>query len=397
MSNPQLLITIIVLQQGLIGLMWLGAALTGLARGSAWHWGASALCMALCLMLVTGRGDISPWLGFALANSCGVAAMALLRRGVQRFCDVKVGDAEHLAVITLAAVALCVAVQRDAAEYVPVVIISAGMAWSLLRAAFEVAARLRFEVGGLGALGFATPMALVGAAFLLRALLAPVLSDDVGRSIVRPGGANVAFGLFVLAAMLSLHFGLAAMVVLRMVRRLRHLSDHDELTGLLNRRGFEQLLGLESERLRRYQQPFALLSVDIDHFKKINDRFGHDVGDQVLAAVAQSLAGGLRDVDRIGRVGGEEFCILMPHTDIAGAEHAALRLVEAVRDRAYRRPDVAIAVTVSIGAAVAADPQEDRSALMRRLDRALYRAKEGGRDRIELATVHGALGRLASA
>ena len=138
-----------------------------------------------------------------------------------------------------------------------------------------------------------------------------------------------------------------------------------------------------------------MLSVDIDHFKQINDRYGHDEGDKVLASVAQTLAFGLRDVDRIARMGGEEFCVLLPHTDEAGAAGAAQRLISQVRQRLHGPSPQAANVTVSVGVAVAVDPKEDRAELMRRLDRALYRAKEGGRDRIELATAPASFGTLA--
>ena len=395
MSNAQFLIAIIVLQQGLVALMWLGAAVIGLARGPALHWCVAAAAIAGCLCLVAARDFIDPWLGYWVANVFGVSAMALLRRGAQQFCDLPVTDREHWGIVALTALVLAAAVQGQSTEVLVVVVTSAGLAWSLLRCAVEVGARLRFEFHGALSMVFAAPMVLTGSAFTVRAMLAPWLTQDVGRTISQPNNFNAGFGLFMLVSMLLLHLGLAAMVVLRVFRQLRHLSDHDMLTGLLNRRGFEAVLKRESERLVRYQLPFAVLSVDIDHFKQINDRYGHDEGDKVLASVAQTLAFGLRDVDRIARMGGEEFCVLLPHTDEAGAAGAAQRLISQVRQRLHGPTPQAANVTVSVGVAVAVDPKEDRAELMRRLDRALYRAKEGGRDRIELATAPASFGTLA--
>ena len=388
MTNHHLLLTLIVLQQGLLGLLWLGAARVGLARRPALHWGAAAVLMVACLAGVMVRDQTGPWLALWLTNSAAVVAMVALRRGVQLFCDMVPTDREHLGVCGAAMLWLALAGALPLGERGVVLVTSLALAWSLLRAAGETWARLRFEIGARAAAAFALPMWLIGGAFALRAVLAP-LSVEVGRPIEQPTAFNIGFGIFVFAALLSLHFALAAMVVSRVVRQLRHLSDHDVLTGVLNRRGFEQLLQREGERLRRYQTPFAVLSIDIDHFKRINDRCGHGVGDEVLMQVARTLANGLRDVDRIGRMGGAEFCVLLPHSDMAGAAGAAQRLRERVR--ALRLGPGAAAtgtplpITVSIGVALASDPAEPQPELMRRLDRALYRAKDSGRDRVEMA------------
>jgi diguanylate cyclase (GGDEF)-like protein len=383
-SNPQLLLTIVMLQEGFLGLVWLAASSAGVAKRPAWHWGLAAVAMAVCLLGVMQRQQLDPWLGYWFANSTGVLAMLLLHRGVQIFCDQTVTDREHAGVLAAASLWLALAVALPLPEHWPVLITSLAMAWCLLNAAAEIWTRLRFEFGKTTAAMLALPMGLIGAAFALRAMLAP-LTADVGRSIAEPGGFNVGFGLFVMAAMLMLHFALGAMVVLRLVRQLRHLSNHDTLTAVLNRRGFEVLLQGEAERLRRYATPFAVLSIDIDHFKQVNDAHGHQIGDEVLTQVARALSIGLRDVDRIGRMGGEEFCVLLPNADEAGAQGAAQRLSEKVRAMRFGPAELALPVTVSIGVALASDPAEPLPELMRRLDRALYRAKDSGRDRVEMA------------
>ena len=387
MSNAGLLLTVVILQQGFLGAMWMAAATIGLARSSAWHWGAAAAGMAACLAGVALRGDVSPWLGFWLANSAGVAAMLAMRRGVQLFCKQTPNDREHAGVFVAATACLALAVALPLQEHWLVFITAMALAWPLLGAGVDLSTRLRFEFGKLTAAFLALPMWLVGGAFALRAMLAPVATEDV-RPIDQPSGFNAGFGITIMVAMLVLHCSLAAMVVLRLVRQLRHLSDHDVLTGVLNRRGFEDKLKLEGERLRRYGTPFAVLSIDIDHFKRVNDRFGHGVGDEVLTRVATTLSMGLRDVDRIGRMGGEEFCVLLPHSDEAGAAGAAQRLRERVRELcavAAEPAQPAQPITVSIGVALASDPAEPQPDLMRRLDRALYRAKDCGRDRVEIA------------
>jgi diguanylate cyclase len=198
------------------------------------------------------------------------------------------------------------------------------------------------------------------------------------------GGSGVAAAFVALVIALLLQANLTALVLLRLVRRLQYQSDHDMLTGLLSRRPMEHLLLAESQRQRRFGQRFALLSIDIDHFKRINDSCGHAAGDAVLQRVAEALRAGARDIDSVARMGGEEFCVLLPGADVAGADSVAMRLLETVRG--LHHPEIEGApVTISIGLAVMEAPTEAIQALQRRLDQALYSAKAAGRDRVERA------------
>lgn len=166
---------------------------------------------------------------------------------------------------------------------------------------------------------------------------------------------------------------------------LRELSRQDALTGLSNRRAFIESLDAELLRGERYRHDTALLMIDIDHFKSVNDRWGHPVGDEVLTAFADSCRRLSRRVDVVGRLGGEEFAILMPHTDADQAVLLAERLRNTVADTPIPVGDggATVHITVSIGVAVATDGH-DGSGLLRRADRALYAAKRAGRDRTEL-------------
>jgi diguanylate cyclase (GGDEF)-like protein len=180
-------------------------------------------------------------------------------------------------------------------------------------------------------------------------------------------------------------FVLGYIVVMRLVRRLEHLSHHDALTGLLNRRAIEYLLDREDQRLQRFGDPYTVLLVDIDHFKRINDRLGHAAGDAVLCAVSRTLQAKAREVDRVARYGGEEFCILLPHTLQDGAVQAAERLREAVGLINIPWGDEHIAVSISTGLACACEPGESLQSLLKRADEALYQAKAEGRNRVVLA------------
>src|SRR3989344_4413152 len=169
---------------------------------------------------------------------------------------------------------------------------------------------------------------------------------------------------------------------MRLVYRLQHLSQHDSLTGLLNRRAIENSLDKEAQRLQRFGEIYSVMLVDIDHFKRINDPLGHAAGDEVLRAVATILKDHAREVDRVARYGGEEFCVLLPHTDHEGALQAAERLRSAVHRTDIPWQDEQICVTISTGLATAQDPDEPLHALLKRADDALYCAKTEGRNRV---------------
>lgn len=164
---------------------------------------------------------------------------------------------------------------------------------------------------------------------------------------------------------------------------LRRMANVDGLTGVSNRRHFME----EGERLmalaRRSERPIAALMLDADHFKSVNDRCGHDVGDLVLKALAETVAGSLRNSDIMGRLGGEEFAVLLPDTTRAGAEDLTERLLDAIRALRIESGPHSVRFTISAGVAMGCG--ESLEDLLKRADNALYEAKHGGRDRAVMA------------
>lgn len=168
----------------------------------------------------------------------------------------------------------------------------------------------------------------------------------------------------------------------QLVRRIERESVTDPLTGLVNRRGFEPELARELARSRRAGGPVAICLLDVDRFKDYNDAHGHQAGDEALAAVARAILGRARGSDLAARIGGEEMALLLPGTD----PEAALAVAERVRAAVEAEPIPTGPVTVSIGVAVADRPC-GRDDLMEAADRALYRAKERGRNRVEMGAL----------
>ena len=157
----------------------------------------------------------------------------------------------------------------------------------------------------------------------------------------------------------------------------------DALTGLPNRRALQDTVRRMVAQAGRTLDPLAVLALDLDHFKQINDQFGHEKGDDVLAAVGPLLAEGVRESDFVARAGGEEFCILLPDTDEIGARQVAEKLRESIAR--LEIPGVERQITGSFGIALYPLQAIDAPTLLRKADRALYLAKEHGRNRIELA------------
>jgi diguanylate cyclase (GGDEF)-like protein len=168
--------------------------------------------------------------------------------------------------------------------------------------------------------------------------------------------------------------------LLRLNEHLEKLATTDALTDTFNRRRFYELLEDELQRAARYGKVFSLIMLDIDHFKRVNDTYGHIVGDQVLKRLAGVVRESQRVVDRLTRWGGEEFVVLAPET------HDALALAERIRERVREEPFPTVGtVTISLGIAEHQKGESGDDVLIR-ADQALYRAKENGRDRSEPAT-----------
>lgn len=163
-----------------------------------------------------------------------------------------------------------------------------------------------------------------------------------------------------------------------------HASLHDPLTGVRNRSSMSELLERDIQSSRRTGAPLSVLMVDIDHFKMINDSYGHAGGDAALIAVAQLMKDQLRNVDAVFRYGGEEFLLVLPNTDMPYLLQVAERLRKAVENLAVVHDGKRIKMSVSFGGAVA-KPDEQQQELLERADAALYLAKEQGRNRVCIA------------
>lgn len=219
-------------------------------------------------------------------------------------------------------------------------------------------------------------------AWLALLALVPVPAAWTGRL---PVGAVYGLSMLILAGATSIFvYHVLGRTLIRFgeeKRAVEHLAVTDHLTGIANRRGLGARLFEELARTERYGGDISVLVMDLDHFKRINDEHGHQVGDRVLREIAGILAAECREADTVGRWGGEEFMAVLPAIDADEATAVASRIRRVVAEHGFRD---AVNVTVSVGVAEfrAGEQLDD---LLARADDALYRAKEAGRDRVELA------------
>ncbi len=302
-------------------------------RGLALHWGR--------------RLPLQPY-AFGLAAAAGLIAASFLMDN---------GHGLRVAVVCLGCAGMMLA--------------SVGLMWRLGRAATPIFA-------SVAAAGYS----LLGAALVVRGVQALLVGSTTKISIDAPGHANIPLAILVLFVGGLLNLVHIRLVLGRVLHLLGQQAKTDELTGALNRRGLLQRLEDEHASALQGKTRYALMMVDVDHFKAINDQHGHAQGDQVLQAVSASLRAALRSDDLVGRWGGEEFCVLLPRTQLHDAEPLAQRVADRVA-----ASGTGIRVTVSIGVSEYGPADPDLRAVIRRADDALYRAKETGRNRVVTATV----------
>jgi diguanylate cyclase (GGDEF)-like protein len=223
-------------------------------------------------------------------------------------------------------------------------------------------------------------------------MLIEAIMVGVRGTLALVGGSDVNLlgnGTFAALYLATSHFMILMMTVgfmtvctRRLQITLERRSTLDPLTLTLNRRGFADIYTKEHALMRREGTFMTMLNIDIDYFKKINDSYGHAIGDRVLVDVAEMIAKALRASDHVARFGGEEFVVLLPATNLDRALHITERIQTALRTP---RPDIP-PYTVSIGVACQNSADESLDSILIRADRALYAAKEKGRDRYEVAT-----------
>ncbi|MES2682390.1 MAG: GGDEF domain-containing protein [Pseudomonadota bacterium] len=344
-------------------------------------WGLSLLCCGLGALLVILRGVLPDWLSIGVANVLASLGYLMSTVGLLRFAHRPVAWVWVLSTPVLIGL-LFVFVPFFAQHAGPRVVLMAallvlvaginlGICW---RAQRQEPLRLR-QIA-------MTAFAVTGLFSILRATVTVFYTPPA--DFMDPSKTQPLLMLIGLALLLFWNLSLMLMPGERLQNQLRRAAQDDALTNLLNRGGFNGLARRQLERCRHSAKPASVLLMDLDHFKRVNDSHGHDAGDRLLCAFAETVRAQSRATDLVARYGGEEFCALLP-----GADHqAAVVIAERIRQQFAKVTvpvdDIALGTTVSIGVAEIAAAETVEAALLR-ADQALYAAKREGRNRVTLA------------
>ena len=372
----------VALQLAIFGSIWLVVArlkhdmkvpmvLMGLFNGA----------LALNLLLVGMRGHIPEALSRTPANVLGLVAFVALWYGALRLVGVSPPRKEPLWVLAAGTAAIVLlgfspslGTHRVAAEFFALV-------WLILRAWYLARIPLA-KVHGRGVSWLLTAVAWTIALVLLSKALGGLLlgwSIEVHRQ--QPGSLVLPYLVQALSTLLN--SVLAYVVVHNILVQMDDLNRHDALTQLLNRRAFTSELNRCWQLWQRRSAEFAVMCIDIDHFKSVNDRFGHQVGDVALIDVARTMLSQVRPTDVLARTGGEEFVLLVSNQPDASLLQLAQRLRHAVENTVFTPDGAPVKVSLGLARCLASDERAD--GVVSRADAALYRAKANGRNRVELS------------
>ena len=372
-----------VMQGVFCGIWLLGSWVFGDVRRAALHWSAFAglSTLSFLALIVAMHQQVSLPAEYlrALANLFGLAAMLALHRGVRLFIAAPLPTGAHvLAFVIVLAVSWlgltpAYAALRVSVNAAVLAAIALAIAVDLYRYGRDVVRQRHTWL-------LAVPLVVAATGFSLRGVRALWGAQSVAPEMITDSTVNLVSAVVYMVIALTFHATLIGLVVGRILIDLRYRSRHDGLTGLLNRRAMEEALLGQMQRSRRTGEPFTVLMLDLDHFKTINDRHGHAAGDRALKHTAAALKAELREVDAVGRFGGEEFLVLIPGATVETALPVAERLRTALVTDAPRIEGTAPLLSASIGVAQWREPAEESSRLLMRADAALYRAKLRGRD-----------------
>jgi diguanylate cyclase (GGDEF)-like protein len=340
-----------------------------------WRYAITSQALAY-LVLATPAGGLSATVTGLVANLAGAVGVALFFVAIRRFAGLGFGGRRLAAMV--AAVTIAGAITG---EHVAWAAIFNGFAYAsyewlnaitLWRAPRPETARVQRVV--------ALFYVCMGIVLPVRAIVLLLIGQS-RLSLDQDNAWQVPIYAFGFVYLVVTNLGFLLMCKTRAEAETRLQARTDDLTGLANRRALDEEIGHALDGAQRSQRPFAIVMVDVDRFKFINDTHGHAVGDATLAAFSARLADALRGPDRAYRYGGEEFCLLLADTDLAGANAVAERVREQIMlpfEGAMR------ALTASFGV-TAWQPGDAFDSLLHRADRALYTAKSGGRNRVEMA------------
>lgn len=369
------------------------------------QWALSALCGGMAALITSSANSLPLFVGTVLDNSLTVLSLAFVHRGTARFTGKQPCNWCYIACVAVAAagfftltypapnlehrIILIVACRIFFYSATLLLLLRPGLpaGTRYLRAILLIA--IVWNTYRLGTLVLATDhignFLAAGSKFAMMATAGGMLHVLINAFQFRLASERIRDDLAHHTARLQAERDALRATVNERTAELNNLATTDGLTGVANRRHFIETASAEVQRARRYHAPLALLMLDIDHFKVVNDKFGHPAGDRVLQLVARTCEQSARGIDLVARLGGEEFALLLPETSNVAAQLAAERLRRAIAALDAGALGVPHTISASIGVAILDAEDHALEELLTRSDKALYRAKQLGRNRVVTA------------
>ena len=380
LTPSELAFLMLAMIQAVATVMWaIGAWWFRDERAAAAHWAGYSACSAVTFVYLGTHLTSLPVTGVLVA----MIGLMLLQHGIWHFTGQRRRYGVHATLLAVAATASWIGAdlawrpQQAVVHYAITASLYLWTAWDLYRYA-RGTLMLRFPVL------MTVPLLVAGLNAGGRALRTALKPDALATEIAANSALNVGTAMAVVGVIAMLHATLMALVVARLIQQLQWRARHDGLTGLLNRRAMQETIEQQFVRSRRAGDTFAVVMLDIDHFKAINDHHGHAAGDEALKHTAALLQTCVRDVDRVGRFGGEEFVVLLPGFDLSQGAQTAEVLRAGLAAQLMQYEGGSLSMSASFGVAEWSGPSEDPSRLLMRADQALYQAKSGGRNRVQV-------------
>jgi len=371
-------VLMVILECGILTALW---AIHRDIKGVG-YWAAGALAIAIGALGIYLRNTIPPALSIFMANMAILTGYVLTWWGIDRFFSREPYYQTGLLLLALSSPVFLYFGLADTDTRARLILLLSLLALlnglrahSMLR---DIQQRTRFSQFFAG--GTITLQVVCNLLLLVAILRSPPVAQPLAQT---PASAWVFLVLLVLSV--ATVFAAVLLVNQSLQARLLDAAQHDPLTGALRRHTLEDAAEREIARSLRHHQPLSMLIFDLDHFKAINDRYGHPAGDEALRCFSRIVRTCLRREDLFSRTGGEEFCALLPDTDLTGAAVVAERIRATVDAGAVDFDGQSLRLTVSIGIAGLSDRAGSWSAMVRAADAALYRAKGEGRNRIVVA------------
>jgi diguanylate cyclase (GGDEF)-like protein len=380
-SHTLTLLAAIILFAGVAALVWVALALVArVAPRASLAMACANAAAALSLTLHVQRGVLPDMLTHWPGDVLSVASFALLSAAVSAITTGRLPWKPGAIVVAAAALLLSAVPYDGDQRWQARVVCIAGAGLSIAAGAAAWRSLGRAATGRRTPSALALPLFLIGVLLLLRA--AGTLDPSGTPDLRVPSEFNIVFLWTALVLTLLQNATLAFLVMMRLILRIERLLERDPLTDTLNRRAFDRALEHAHAWLAR-GRGYALVMIDMDRFKQLNDTLGHAAGDAALRQMVRELQPCVREVDRFGRLGGEEFGVLLPDTDLAGAALVAERMRALVEETPLRWLEQDWPLSASFGIAEAARGDASADAVLARADAALYRAKGQGRNVVQ--------------